>query len=297
MNALTAGFHTDIPFEDYCQLKLLNASTICYGLVSLKHLKAALDGEISKDSSDMNVGRAIHARLLEPELYRTKYKVSRGCEAPLQSGARKGQLCGSKAKALLPSGKFACGKHTDQEASPDLLSAEEAENVEKAAQAVMAHPVVRLLRQEGGYETTAVFDREGVPCKMRMDKWIPGHPAIVDVKKIRSGRGTLWTIEKDILDYHYDAKAAWYVEGAKILTGVAPAFVWIFVEDSAPHDVRVIQADPETLAIGAAKVNDVFLRYRRAVEENVWPGYSNDIEWGGVPMFEKQRYRHVTGAA
>ncbi len=293
---MATGFYYDLTFETYCKLPGVNASTLCWGDLSDAHMKAAIDGLLQHDSPDMAFGRALHARLLEPESYQERFVVSPGCEAVLSSGKNKGQMCGKTAKYLLPSGKFACGTHTSiDEQSANILTADEAARVEGAAAAVKEHDVVKLLRQSGGFECTAVWQRDGVLCRGRLDKLCAKVPAIVDLKKITVGRGKLRTIELDILNYNYDIKAAWYVDGVERILGARPAFVWIFVEDGPPYGVRVLQADADTLAVGALKANDLFERYKRANESGVWPGYSSKVEFGGLPSFEKDKWRGMIG--
>ena len=99
-----------VKFEDYCAMPGLNASTLAWGLKSAQHLKAALDGELKKDSPAMTFGRALHAKLLEPDVYLKEFTVSSGCQAIIKSGDSKGQVCGNNAMWLL-GGLWLCGMH------------------------------------------------------------------------------------------------------------------------------------------------------------------------------------------
>lgn len=285
----------DLSFEAYKAIPALNSSRLAWGRLSMQHLRAALLGGMDKDSSDMAFGRALHCRLLEPDVYKEKYKISPGCEAVLVSGKNRGMRCGKSARILVD-GKFACGVHgKDGEEDPHVITADEAKRVEMATAGVFAHPVVKLLRQSGGYEASGFWNQDGFACKMRLDKLCVKVPAIIDVKKVQVGRGSTGTLERDILNYNYDFKAAWYVRGYQALFGVTPAFVWIFVEDGVPHAVNVKQADDETLAIGEAKVVDVIEKLKRARDSGEWPGYSDKIEFGGLPEFEKAKWRGILG--
>ena len=293
-SSLASGIHYDIPFTDYQAMPGLNISRLEWADCSAEHLKAALDGLIEKDSQAMALGRAIHSRLLEPAVYRERFSIASPCEARLQSGQRKGDRCGNTA-IYRYDGQWLCGTHCKgQDPVEDVLSEAEAETVEAIYEKVCGHKVIRLLRQRGGYEATAVWEMEGELCKGRLDKLIPRNeklpPVIVDLKKCRLGHAKLSEFQKAIVNYSYDMKAAWYVDGVTALTNDPPLFVWIAVEEEYPYGINVVQADKETLLVGRIRYRELLGKYLRAKASGIWEGYTTEIVSGGLPDWMKIRY-------
>jgi exodeoxyribonuclease VIII len=283
-------------FADYCSEPGLNISTLEHGSFSAEHLRAALDGRMRRDSPSMNIGRAIHARLLEPDVYKKEFHIASPCGAKLSSGARKGQECG-KAGIYITDDGWRCGTHCIHkvgEKPTNVISESEAATVEDIAAKIGQHKVVRLLRQRGGCEATIVWDMEGERCRGRLDKYIPRNeqlpPVIIDLKKCRLGHARTDLFEKAIVDYNYDMKAAWYVDGVTALTNDQPVFIWIAVEDTYPYGINVIQADKETILVGRLRYRELLGTYLRAKALNQWDGYTKEIVTGGLPAWMKIRY-------
>lgn len=291
------GIFYDLPFSDYCNVKSLNISTLCEGNVSMAHLKAKIDGITKKDSGDMALGRAMHARCLEPDVFAKNFIVTHGCERKLKSGKRKGDACGLAARYFDGfAGIWTCGKHTaEDDAQPEAncLTEDEAERVEAAAQALSAHPVCKLLKRQGGYEATMRCLIDGIDCKGRIDKesTLPsGKKVIIDLKKVQVGRCGDEFVKKAAMEYLYDAKAAWYCDMAKIVTGEEHDFVWIFIEDNAPYSINTKQMDEIDYFIGQAKYQRIFNDYKKCLETNIWPGISDKITVGITPEWERKKY-------
>lgn len=288
-----------LPFADYITLPGLNISTLCYANETMLHLKAALDKKIEHDSPSLAMGRAVHARLLEPAVYRQQYVVSKPCSAVIKSGARAGRECGNAGKCWYGQ-RWYCGVHApDGATTPEYVTEDEYERIEAMYRAVLEHDVVKLIRLDGGYETTLLRTIDGIDCKMRLDKLVlhDGYPAvIVDIKKVRRGHAGDAKFSRAVDDYHYDAKAAWYVDGVCDVCARSPkdvTFVWVVVEDNEPFSVRAIQADADTLAIGRLKYCDWLVRYKKALESGEWPGYSKHLELGGVSEWARKKWAHL----
>jgi exodeoxyribonuclease VIII len=289
LTALAPGIYYDIPFDEYCKIPALNISTLDWGKYSAEHLKAALDGKLTKDSQAMNFGRAVHARLLEPDVYATTFSVSPGCQEPLKSGKRKGEPCGCSAVYHVEGGKWLCGKHAweGMEPAPNVLTQEEAERVEAMAHKIKSHKVVRLLRQRGGFEATVIWETEGILCKGRLDKLVPRNdklaPVIVDLKKCRLGYARKDKFQKEIDAYNYAAKAAWYCDAVTNLTNDPPTFVWIAIEEDYPHGILALGATRKDILVGRSQYRELLSKYLVGKNSGEWQGYSNEIEWGGLP--------------
>jgi hypothetical protein len=91
----------------------------------------------------------------------------------------------------------------------------------------------------------------------------------------------------------YDMQATMYVRG---LSRLSPAlagrikFRWIFIEQSEPHEVRVIEADRATLTIGDKKAAFAIELWRRCMAANEWPGYRREIGTLEYPMWSEAQW-------
>lgn len=300
------GSHFSRSFEEYVSWNAISASAIDWGLVSMEHMRGFLDGKLSKESRDLDLGRAIHCMLLEPEDFSSRFTMSGRCEAVLKSGKNKGQQCANNGVSC-SSGQWWCGTHEPEvcdPASKHILTVQEMNAVKAIAIKIKSHPVVKMLRSHGGCETSLVWRWNGLRCKSRFDKLIHSHAegkfprTIIDVKKVGGGRISIDSVQKSIADYNYDMKAAFYCAASEHVYAEPTSFIWVFVEDSYPYGVQVLLSDEETLEIGKGKYEKVLTNYLTCLETQKWPGVSWDygqgkdvIRVGGLPEWAKRKER------
>lgn len=299
------GIWPGVPFADYCTIPAMNATTLLHGRNSMAHLKAAIDGKLEdEDTKALNMGRAFHCRVLEPDLFSSRYAVAKPCCAILASGKRKGEPCGNA--GLHGDGdEWYCGQHANDDApvsGKDRISEDEFQRIEAMRASVMAHPIIKQIRRRGGFETTAIGDVEGVLCKARFDKLItdgPGRPVIIDLKKCRVGYGSRDRIDRAIFDYAYYFRAALYLDVLKAAGGPADVpFVLVFVEDEYPYAVNVTQVSDEWIEIGRVEYTRLLAELTECQKSGVWPGYRDedgnvDIWPSRPPAWLKKKYRHL----
>lgn len=108
--------------------------------------------------------------------------------------------------------------------------------------AVEAHATARELLFDipGTVEESAFAEVDGVKCRARFDRRIPG--ALLDLKSTsaKPGRDSLG---RAVLDYGYDLSAAHYLAVADALGLDAEAFALVFVGKEPPHRVTVVDLD------------------------------------------------------
>jgi len=286
-----------MPYKDYRAIAAMNVTSLKYGIqVSAKHLRAALDGLFTGDTRARKFGRAIHCRLLEPQEFSTRFLLAGKCEETIKSGARQGEPCG-KAAGFYDGKMWFCGMHKKQHEGAmepeEYVDRAEAERCERIAEAVKAHPIVKLLRQHGGCEVTLIWERDGLPCKARLDKHITGAACpdtILDLKKCQPCKADDRSLLRSIRDYAWDVQAAWYTDGAERVTGTRPHFAWIFMEDNEPFDVRPVWVSPAMLEIGRCKAQRGFDLFKWCLQTGRWPGYCEEIDELNPDDWERKRY-------
>jgi hypothetical protein len=292
------GIYPGESYEWYKAIPAVNATALKAGVaLSPLHMRQAIEGHLD-DSSAKKFGRAAHCRFLEPLAFAERFKVARPCSAPLKSGDREGQPCGVSSslwdfRNFAPPAWF-CKKHggdkyPDRVNPGEYIQQDEADRIERMWQAVVRHPVVVLLRAAGGSEVSIVWEREGLPCKARLDKLTEpnseGIRYILDLKKCTAWKIDRHSIDQAIANYHYDLQAAWYVSGVKKLLGCRVEFAWIFAEDGPPFDVRPKKARKGWLACGRFMADCAFAKYRWARECGVWEGVSPDWDTDEPPKW------------
>src|SRR5690606_18625613 len=131
--------------------------------------------------------------------------------------------------------------------------------------ALLAHDVAANLIRDiaGTFEESAFAEVDGVPCRARFDKRIPG--AILDLKSTSAKPGRE-SLTRTILDYGYDLSAAHYLAVADALGLDAQAFALIFVSKAEPHYVSVVDLDDTFLARGRALRAQAIERFAQRAE-------------------------------
>jgi hypothetical protein len=309
------GIYPGVPMPEYLAWphvdnSLLGRALLDDGTVSMKHLKAFLDGKIEVTSSkDKDYGRAIHTRLLEPDKYAERHPVAGQCQAVLSSGENKGQVCVYNGSEKWD-GQWYCGVHAPDGAErPDgTITSLEAALIEELVVEVQQHPAVKLLKAQGGVEVSFVWDQpvtyfvQGqerhavIRMKGRTDKDI-SHPqtippCAVDLKKVQRGQHTDTAFARSIERWHYDTQAALYVDGLKTVDGIDRQFVWVVLEDGPPFDVNCVQADVETIEAGRKKYQKLLSLYAASLDTGLWPGGYPTIHRGGLSWWAKQQAEH-----
>ena len=150
-----------------------------------------------------------------------------------------------------------------------------------------------FLEGHGVAETVLIWREGDVWCRAMMDWW-DGAGTIHDAKMTGNGLSD-YTLGRSISS-GYDLQAAHYLRGLSVLLPeLAGRFKWrwVFAEMDAPHEVRVIEADGDALAIGEKKRAFAAEMWRRCTRANNWPGYPAEIEtvayprWAGAEWMEE----------
>jgi hypothetical protein len=107
------------------------------------------------------------------------------------------------------------------------------------------------------------------------------HLVVTDLKSTTNASPD--EFQRAIYKFGYHIQGAHYLDGAKVLGLNPKAFAMIAVESEPPHGVAVYQLDPQALAAGHAKRDQLLRLYAQCQAEGRWPGYSESIQPISLP--------------
>ena len=261
------GVHRDVPFGVYTAWDAASNSALGHLQRSPAHLRAYLE-EPPADTEALALGRAVHAAILEPELFARSYV--RGVDGDGRTKAVKDAraqlaLDYPRATVLRPAEYDTCIRMRDS---------------------VHAHGrAAGMLAGDGACELSAVWNdpATGVRCKARFDRHsidLPGG-VIVDVKTTRDASRRAF--ERSIFAFGYHRQAAMYLEAARVLDVPARHFVLIAIEKEPPYAVAVYRLTEGAIDAGAEQMRALLARYRVCRETGEWPGYPDEVQDIALP--------------
>lgn len=141
-----------------------------------------------------------------------------------------------------------------------VIAQQDLDRVLAMREAVEAHDVAAelLFHRAGTVEESAFAVVDGVRCRARFDRRIPG--LIVDLKST-SARPGPDALSRTVADYGYDLSAAHYLAVADALDLDVQAFALVFVSKEFPYRVTVADLDARWLERGEALRQEAIQRH------------------------------------
>lgn len=184
-----------------------------------------------KGSKSSQIGTAIHAAILEPELFERDFVM-----LPDTTRASK------EYKEIVKNG-------VDAE---NILVGSEVEKVRLMLESSKLNTDFQEYIAGDGESELSIFTtcpRTGLQLKCRFDRMAMGYPYPVDVKSTKS---VDWrSFSKDIKTYGYHIQAAYYLYVYELATGIKlNQFCFFAIENVAPHRNCMYFLDAESLELG-----------------------------------------------
>ncbi len=257
------GFHDGIPFSDYLQWPAINSTMVTKFRAAPTPMHFRHWMKQPKDSKAMRIGRAVHASVFELDVFRDEYVL---CDLNRNSNAWK---------------DFE-KEHTDRV----IFKTSEMAKVLEMQDALRSHPrVKRILEQDGRPEVSGLWrDPEfDVERKIRLDWFVEGWDIVVDLKTARDA--SEYKFQKAIVDYGYDMKAAFYLDGLKALGHRCRSHVFIVIENEAPYAIAIYRLRDPDVEIGRNKVRTAMQGMMWCIQNDDWPGYETAVQDIELPEF------------
>jgi hypothetical protein len=210
-------------------------------------------------------GRAVHARILEPESFAERFAI-----AP-------------KVDRRTKEGKATWAAFVEAHPDASHLSEADGEMVTEIAESVFRHRLASPLLTDGAQEMSGFWtDPEtDIHCRCRFD-WLRYDRIGVDLKTTADASPDAFA--RSIAKYGYHVQAAWYAMGYEAITGEALTdFVFLCVEKAAPYAVGVYRIDSAALALGERQARRALAIIAECQARDHWPAYPDSVEPVSVP--------------
>ena len=259
----------NIDEEQYRALPLMNQSAIKYGVKSMAHMKAYLDGEIMYESDALSLGSLVHAVVLEEEYVKDMYAIM------------------PKIDRRTKAGKLAYDDFMQINSDRVICKQEDWDLAMKMRDSVRSHPAAApLFKRKGQVEQTLTWrdPDTGVDCKGRIDLLLPGKgrqkPMIVDLKTTQDAGPKF---ANSIAKFGYHTQAAFYKDGMEHGEKKNCGFCIIAVEKTPPYAVGVYLLDGQAVEQGRKNYKRVLTQWAECVASGNYPAYSLSPETLSLP--------------
>jgi len=237
------GIYYDISNEDYHKDEAIGSTSIKAISVS----PANLYFNSFKGSKSAQIGTAIHAALLEPELFEKEF-----CLLP-DSDRRSAEY------------KAAATKY----GSDCVLVGSEVETVNRMFESSRLNEDFMDYISAKGHSEVSMFATcpiTGLNLKCRFDRRSDSHPYPLDLKSCRdaSQRG----FSQAFGQYHYHVQAAFYLYVLKLVTGIElNQFAFFAIENNAPYKNCMYYIGEDSLELGRKVMFEAMNKLAQCMED------------------------------
>lgn len=261
---MTAGIHLDMPESIYFAHSALSSTQARQLLESPAKYHYGLTHPRA-DKPEFDLGHAVHALVL-----------GRGAETVVYPPTLLGKGGAANTVAAREWADAARAK------GQTPVKQEVADAVTAMAEAVLAHPMARVLLEQDADSEVSVFATDpdtDVEIRARFDKLPSGGrtPVAVDLKTAHdaSPRG----FARAAAEHRYHVQRGHYMDCHRLAGGIElDGFVFVVVESTAPFLVGVYRLNSDWEALGLEEARRARRIYRECTTTNTWPGYSDSIE-------------------
>lgn len=214
------------------------------------------------DTEALLIGKAFHTAALEPDLFDKQY-----VEMPAFGDLRSSTNRDRKIQWLRNEGAGRIGLRNDQ-----LIQ------IFGMAASVRRHSKLRKILQNGNAEVTALWvdPHTGLPLKSKMD-WVSEISHIgFDLKSALSANKKQF--KRAISQHNYHMQDALYTRAFEENNIEFDNFIFGVCEKEPPYDVAVYEIDAGDKVAGEQLYMTALTRVARWIEQNHFPGYSENIE-------------------
>lgn len=221
------------------------------------------------ETSAMSLGSAIHAALLEPDLFDKEW-IAKDWDARTKAGKARADEVEALGLKALPNADY-----------QDVLRIRDTIHADTMLNAVLTHA-----KGEAEASCFAVDEETGVRFRVRPDWWIGPEGLVLDVKSTKDGRDHGFA--SDIAKYGYHAQEWLYRRGIAAATGQpVGAFIFLAVETEPPFAYRIIELDSASVEEGGRAMRQALATYADCQRLDEWPAYGSQPTTMSIPRWAR----------
>lgn len=261
MDVMPHGYHENVPDDLYHSHYAVSNSELKLIADFPGRYLAKKKGLLNETSDALAFGRRFHVAVLEPERFAAGFI----CKPQSMSFATKE------------------GKAWRDLQTKEVVPYDDYQMMLDMAASAHAHPAAGpYLREKGRYELSAFakHERTGVELRCRFDK-LTASKVIVDLKSTLSARP--FSFLKDAAYRRYHQQSAFYQDMPERFNDTCEGMIFIAIEKKAPYPVLCFEFNTRSILKGRSEYERLLDVYKKCVEENRWPGYSEETELLDVP--------------
>jgi hypothetical protein len=231
-----------------------------------------------ESSTALNFGKAAHMLLLGEQGFSEEYALR-----PAEIDGRPWQ-----------GNRTACKEWIANQASASktVITAEQIETIKAISDRLSQNELVRHGILNGRIERSIIAKDGDIWLRTRPDVIPSSGGDFVDLKTAASVDDD--SLSKDIYQHGYHIQAGFMRMVARAVLGpdAFQSFTFVFVEKSAPFDVRIKQLKDCDIDIGEKQARHGLNIMRRCIEEGRWPGYDgwgDSAAWVEMPAWGRTR--------
>ncbi len=264
------NYYTDMPNETYHSHDSISKSGLDLIDRDPYHF---FNQEPREQTRQMQVGSAIHAAILEPEVFEREFIM-----LPELKDRRQAEY-----KQAVKS--FGVGH---------VFTGADCKNIENIQDAVWNNKEASDLLLADGYCELSGFVQDpktGIICRHRFDKYINDGEWAVDIKKTQDVRE--WKFSRSIADYRYHVQDAFYIDQHEWLTGKKLRGIkFIAVEEKFPHKVAVYYLDDISRGIGRTQYRENLDLYAEFIKSKKKPVNNASAQIITLPEYVLREYEN-----
>ncbi len=265
------GIYRDVREADYRAWDANNVSAMKHAAKSLAHYRYE-KLHPSPPTAAMELGRALHCCVLEPDRFPTDY-----------AGA-------PKVDRRTNVGKETWAAFQMDNVNATILTEEDYGLCLAMSEAAWAHPLAsEILKGAGSNELSMVWKcpDSGLLCKGRIDRLteFDGWTQVVDVKSAKDASPEGFSRAIAEYDYHWPH----YLDGLNVCSPRDRRMSFIAIEKTPPHAVAIYTLNQWAIEQGRDELRAVKLAIAEAKKTDVWPGYPAEVVELELPRWRQRR--------
>lgn len=290
---------TNVAWDEYTRIERMNPSTLVAGIKSMRHLFIRMRDGFGEPSDPMRFGTGLHALLLEPDEFESRFCVMPDFHKDELNTTGKGERSDSKATKYY---KEQVASFHRENSGKQIVTREQYDRMLFAIESIRSKPAVMELVESSQKEVTIYGEIDGVACKGRVDLLSP--VVLADLKTTADVSPRAFG--RTFANLHYGFKMAMYRELVRQNAGDREVKV-IAQETAGDFDTVLYTVDSIILDNAMGRVRSVIADMKAARESGEWHGVDrgmsecvllvpnwamtdeeSGIDWSGVETVEEE---------